>query len=122
MNPIDKAIEALEMATQFENKGTWTNVITLDARKALDEALKALRDMQESGDVIKIKRLQWRVKKNGTKFCTTSVGHYEVGEDGFMYSPFVCKFPTYSEAIRACEKDYFDKVEACLSVIRKEEE
>lgn len=64
----------------------------------------------------KIKPLQWRVKKNGTKFCTTPVGHYEIGEDGFMYYPYVCKFPTYEDALKACEKDYYDKVSLCLSI------
>lgn len=61
-----------------------------------------------------IKPLQWQVRRNGTKFCNTVVGHYEIGEDGFIYSPFVCQCSSYEEAMSSCNNDYRDKVRTCL--------
>jgi hypothetical protein len=64
--------------------------------------------------VKKIKPLQWRVKSNGTKFCTTPVGHYELDNEGYIFSPFVAKYDTYSEALQVINIDYYDKVNQCL--------
>ena len=47
MKQIEQAIEALEMATKYPKSKKWTNVISLDARYALDEALTALRQIKE---------------------------------------------------------------------------
>lgn len=71
-------------------------------------------------DCYKIKPIQWQVKKNGTKFCTTAVDHYEIGEDGFMYSPWICKYPSYDEALKACNHDYYKKVKSCLDKVSYE--
>lgn len=68
-------------------------------------------------DCYKIKPIQWQIKKNGTKFCTTAVGHYEIGEDGFMYSPWICKYPSYEDALNACNDDYTKKVTSCLKEV-----
>ena len=63
-----------------------------------------------------IKPLEWTERnKKGMKFCHTAVGFYEIGVDGFLYSPWVCKYPDYQTALTAITIDYEHKVSSLLS-------
>ncbi len=87
--------------------------LTKKGKKYLFYSQKVLRE--ESG--VKIKPLQWASRQK-SQWCSTAVGHYEVAKDGFVSSPFACQYPTYEEAISACNEDYYRKVNSMLGGVK----
>lgn len=86
-----------------------------DAYPIIKAAL--LRPSDAPADVWQtIKPLEWTERNSkGMEYCHTAVGFYEIGPDGFVYSPYVCKYPSYEEGLAAVTKDYTDKVSSLLT-------
>lgn len=66
-----------------------------------------------TGDIVK--PLDWQERNNGNRYCVTAVGAYEIGKDGFVYFPYICKYPSYEEGMAALLKDYTTKVSSLLA-------
>lgn len=93
----------------------WERVYTEAAAAAL--AVHA----EQTGNVAqkmmpRVRPLEWTPKSGKAKYCATAVGHYEIGDDGFVYSPFICKYPSYDEALAALTADYEAKVGTLLTM------
>lgn len=65
-----------------------------------------------------IREIQWHELKRGVRinyFFATPLGYYEIGDDGFMFNPWVCKYENAEQAKAAAQKDFNKKLHFVLN-------
>lgn len=63
--------------------------------------------------VPRIRDIKWNELKRGGRinyFFATPLGYYEIGDDGFMFNPWICKYDDVETAKAAAQKDFDQKL------------
>jgi len=120
---VDKVRERIKVLMEQCGHANSTSVYTAFMHLANEFSQGVFGPSDAPADVWQqIKPLEWTERNSkkktfvrGMKYCHTAVGFYEIGSDGFVFSPYVCKYPSYDEGLAAITKDYTDKVSSLLT-------
>ena len=51
-------------------------------------------------------------------YANTGVGHFSIAHpDGFVYTPYICAYPSFEAGMDALSKEYEKRVLSCLAEV-----